>query len=161
MIVRDATALDIETVVTDMRAADAREVYAGRFTDDPAALIADLAAARRYAIVFLALCAGEFDPIALIGAHLRAPGVAAVTMIATDRWAEIAWPATRYVIRTAIPVFLAPNVHRAQCEAWEGNDVSRAWLETLGFEAEGTLQAYGKNRDNFVQYAWLNLERMG
>jgi hypothetical protein len=160
MIVRDATRIDIETVVRAMRAEDAREVYAARFTDDPEHLIDELDEGRKYCLGFLALCAGEFDPIGLLGARLRSPNVASVAMIATDRWPEIAFAATRFSIRYAIPAYLGSNVHRAQCECWEGNEVSKKWLEALGFTVEGTLRALGKNGEDFIQYSWLNPKRL-
>ncbi len=154
MIVRDATRLDVETVIHLMRADDALEVYAGRFLDDPQALAEDLVAARPQFIAMKALCAAEFDPIAIIGARLMWPGVASIIMVATDRWSEIAFAATRWVKRVAIPVYIARNCHRGQCEAWVGNLVSCAWLENLGFVVEGRLRGYGKNGEDFIQYAW-------
>jgi ribosomal protein S18 acetylase RimI-like enzyme len=156
MIARDATRADIEHVVVNMRAADAREVFACRWSRDKQALIDDLDAGRPFCIGFLALCAGEFDPIALLGARLLYPGVASVAMIATERWREIAFAATRFAIKTAIPCYLGPNARRAQCEAWVENHVSCAWLEAIGFEAEGVLQRLGNSGEDFVQYAWLN-----
>jgi hypothetical protein len=155
MIVREATPLDIETVIPLMRAADAREVYAGRFVDDPVALAEELVEGARYCIALLALCADDGEPVAIIGARLKWPNVASILMVATDRWGEIAFAATRWVKRVAIPVYIAPNCHRAQCEAWIGNHDTRAWLGMLGFETEGRLAGYGRNGEHFIQYAWL------
>lgn len=155
MIVRDADSFDVDVVVHAMRADDAREVFAGRFVEDRQALADELVAARPYLIALKALCDDETTPIAIIGARLRWPGVASILMIATDRWPEIAFAATRWVKRVAIPVYIARNCHRGQCECWIGNGASRVWLEALGFEIEGRLRGYGKNGEDFLQYAWL------
>jgi hypothetical protein len=146
----------IAHVVHNMRAADAREVFAARFSDSRDQLVDDLYAGRPFCIGFLALCGDDGTAIALLGARLMTPVVADVLMIATDDWPKIALAATRFAIRVAIPCYLGPNAQRAECKAWEGNAVSRRWLEALGFEEEGTLRAYGAGMERFVQYGWVN-----
>jgi hypothetical protein len=153
MIVRDATPFDIRAVVDAMRAVDAREIYAGRWSDSPEDLIADLLAIRPHFLALKSLCIGEWEPAAIVGALRRGPGVASVVMIGTDRFAEIGAAATFWVRSTGLPRHVDPHAHRAQCEAAVDNDVSRRWLEALGFENEGVLRSYGKNGEDFVQYA--------
>jgi hypothetical protein len=159
MIARAAELADIAHVVANLRAADRREIYAARFDETPEGLAQDLAAARKICIGFLALCDDANTPIALLAAALVAPARADVMMLSTDRWREIAFDATRFALRTAIPSFLdAPGVGvaRAECKAWIGNVVACKWLEALGFAREGVLAHYGKNGEPFVQYARLN-----
>ncbi|MDE2579954.1 MAG: hypothetical protein KGL46_14215 [Hyphomicrobiales bacterium] len=156
MIVVDAEAADIAHVVANMRAADAREVFAARFDDDPYGLAADMVAARARCIGFLAMRADDGEPVALLAAALTTPTVADVLMIATDRWPDIAFAATRFAVRRAIPCYLDTNVARAECRAWEGNAVACRWLEALGFSQEGLLRRYGRAGENYRLYARLN-----
>lgn len=162
MIVRAATDHDILRVSLDMRAADAREVFAARFDDNRGALATDLAANKPFCIGFLALCDDEGAPIALLAAALASPTRAEVIMIATDRWRVIARAATRFALETAIPCFLdAPGVGilRAECKAWVGNRVACRWLEALGFRREAVLRCYGKGGEDFAVYARLHPQR--
>jgi hypothetical protein len=158
MIVKQASDNDISDVVHNMREADRREVMAGRFVDDPETLSVEMQAARPFCFALFALCADDGWPIAIIGARLRWPGVGSILMIATDEWPRIARPATRWVKRVAIPKILDPLCHRTQCEAWEGNLVTLRWLTALGYKVEGRLEAYGKNREGFLQYARIRPE---
>ena len=153
MIVRDAKLTDVFRVVGNMREADHREVMAGRFVEDVESLGDDLWTAKPLFFAMLALCGDDGAAIALIGGRLRWPGVGSILMIATDEWPRIARAATRWVKRVAIPKIVDPVCHRSQCEAWEGNLVTLRWLSRLGYRVEGHLEAYGKNREGFLQYA--------
>ena len=153
MIVEQASAAHITYVVQNMREEDLREVMAGRFVDDLDALAYDLIESKPWCFALLALSADDGPPIAIIGGRFRWPGVGSIIMIATDDWPQIASVATRWVKRVAIPKILDPLCHRTQCEAWEGNTVTLRWLTALGYRVEGKLEAYGKNREGFLQYA--------
>ena len=153
MIVVDAEAWHVRHVCARMRADDRREVMAGRFVDDDMELATDLIAGKHWCFAMFALCADDETPIAIIGGRLRWPGVGSIIMIATDDWPKIARAATRWVKRVAIPKIVDPVCHRSQCEAWEGNLVTLRWLARLGYRVEGRLEAYGKNREGFLQYA--------
>jgi hypothetical protein len=141
-----------------MREADRREVYAGRFVDDPVSLSRDMIEGRPWCFALFALCDDRGHAVAIIGGRLRWPGVASIIMIATDDWPKIARAATRWVKRVAIPKIVDPVCHRSQCEAWEGNLVTLRWLSRLGYSVEGRLDAYGKNREGFLQYARIRPE---
>ena len=153
MKVYPAQYMDIAHVVCSMRAADRREVFAGRFDETNAGLVQDLEDAKPFFFALLCLADDDGTPVALIGGRLRWPGVASILMIATDDWPRIALAATRWVKRVAIPKIVDPVCHRSQCEAWEGNLVSLRWLSRLGYSVEGRLEAYGKNREGFLQYS--------
>ena len=158
MIVTHASPWDIIRVVHHMREADRREVMAGRFVDDLDSLAVDISNSRELCFALFALCDDDRTAIAIIGGRLRWPGVGSILMIATDEWPLIARPATRWVKRVAIPKILDPLCHRTQCEAWEGNLATLRWLTALGYKVEGRLEAYGKNREGFLQYARLRPE---
>lgn len=154
MIVSDATDADIERVVRNMRAADAFEVYSGRFDKSPEALMIDLMRARRVALGLLALCRSDGLAVALLGALLEAPARASVLMIATDEWPSISLAATRYAKRVAIPVYLG-GVRSAECRCWDGNHASRRWLEALGFSCAAELPQHDDQGSTFLLYRWI------
>ena len=158
MIVEQAWDEHIRRVVYNMREADHREVMAGRFVDTRRDLALDIMESVNFCFALFALCADDGTAIAIIGGRLRWPGVGSILMIATDEWPLIARPATRWVKRVAIPRILDPLCHRTQCEAWEGNLVTLRWLTALGYKVEGRLEAYGKNREGFLQYARIRPE---
>lgn len=155
MMVVPASAGDVAYVVTHMRAADRREVYAGRWTDEPADLVADIEASRVMMIRLEALLAADGLPVALLGVWLKSPGVGIGLMVATDRWGEIAAAAHRYVLRRFLPLACAPNLRRLECQAHVEHAVSRRWLARLGFVEEGLARSVGKNGEDFVHLAWF------
>lgn len=155
MIVRDATAADIERVVPAMREKDAFEVYSDRFDKSPQALIVDLVVARQRAIALLSLADDDGAAIAILGALLVAPARAEVMMIATAEWSKIATSATRFVLRKFIPAYLG-GVRSSECRCWEGNIVSRRWLERLGYACVATLPQHDAVGSTFLLYRRVN-----
>lgn len=155
MIVLPATEADVRFVVTFMREADRREVYATRWTHEPDDLVADIELSRPMLIRLDALVADDGEPVALLGVWLKSPGVGTGLMLATDRWAEIAPAAHRYVRRRFLPLVCAPNLHRLECHAHVGHAVSRRWLARLGFLEEGVARAFGKSGEDYVHCAWF------
>lgn len=159
MIVREATPEDIFWVVHRMRVPDAAEQFASRFIDDSRQgreqLAGELIQAAPIAIKHYALCADDGTAIALVGAFLHAPGVAAINQVATDRWPEIALSATKFYRRQFIPHVLAPNVRLAECLIAANNETTLRWFDSLGFTVVSVALPYGKNGERFVLTAWL------
>lgn len=47
--------------------------------------------------------------------------------------------------------------HRLQCVAVAGSNRNNAWLKSLGFEPESVLEAYGPDREDYIQ--WVRIRR--
>lgn len=172
MIARDATPSDVLHVLTHLRAHNAREFAACRWSAEPEALAQETASLEPICIKHYALCAGpsrtalddgpgaaggaEEPAVALIGAWLIAPGVAVVRLCATEQWLTIARPAYRWLKRVFIPCVLEPNVRRAETRVLDTGAPSREWLHRLGFHDEGIARALGRNGEDFVHVAWIN-----
>lgn len=135
-------------VVENMRDWDRREVFAGRWTDDPYPVAAELAACD------FAWLAGTDRPIAAVGAFPKWPGVWSVLMIATDEFRSIHLSLTKFVKRVIIPTLVESGAHRAECHSLEGHEEAHRWLELLGARREGTCYGYGRNGENFHCYVW-------
>lgn len=173
MIVHEANAFDVFSVLNNLREHNRREFAACRWDPSPAAIAGEIAGMEEICIKHYALCglAPALDrpcatcccterclptPIALAGAWLVAPGVALVRLCATDQWLTIAKPAYRWLKRVFVPCVLAPNVRRAETRVLDTGLASRAWLRRLGFHDEGIARALGKNGEDFVHVAWIN-----
>lgn len=154
MIVQPLTRAAMAYVAANMRAADAAEILATRWTDDPMEIVADAEK-----LGPLAWAVGlDGCPIACVGALEKWPGVWQVWMFATDDFDKIGLRLTRFVRRVIIPAVVAAGGHRAQAFSAESHTVAHKWLEVLGATREGPgSPGFGKNRETFYTYAWTRL----
>ena len=51
------------------------------------------------------------------------------------------------------PRYFAAGVHRIQATSLDGYDEVHRWLRALGLEREAVLPAFGRNGEDFVQFA--------
>lgn len=137
-------------VAENMREWDKREIYATRWTDDPADL------ARQCLLVpdFSWIGGVDGEPIAAFGGVPMHPGVWSMWMFATDKFTKIRISLTKMAKRSIIPALVAQGAHRLECFSMEGHDVAHRWLESFGARPERLIPAYGRNRENFICYAW-------
>ncbi|MFY9292825.1 MAG: hypothetical protein WAP03_19340 [Methylorubrum rhodinum] len=101
---------------------------------------------------FICVRADDDTPVCIGGAVQHRPGVATLGFFATDRFPEVAVGVTRFVKRHYIPSQIATGVHRIECVSLAAYPEMHRWLETLGLSLEATFEAYGKDREDFVQY---------
>jgi hypothetical protein len=143
------TALALAYIARNLRANDHIECLAGRIaTVDQLAAEATLTPGL-CDIVYL----GDY-PVAAIGAREMWKGVWSVWAWGTENWNDVATTLTRHALRTLKPAMLARGGHRAECMSWTCHIPAHRWLEFLGFQREGVLHAYGRNREDFIMYAW-------
>lgn len=150
MIVSPVTFEAAYFVAANMRAADAREVFATRWTDCRDTFAASVAARGPYA-----WCVGHDEPVCCIGVINLWPGVWEAWMFATDRFPTVGFALTRWIRRTMMPVVMAAGAHRVQAHSMEGHAVAHRWLEDLGAVHEHTVPALGKGGEAFRVYAWV------
>lgn len=136
-------------VARHMRAADRDEIFATRWSDDPASVVAAVLSGGTFAWV-----AGLERPIAAIGAMPMWEGVWSVWMFATDDFRQIRFGLTRFVVRSMIPALRASGAHRAECRSIATHTEAHRWLELLGAEREATLRGYGRRGEDFELYVW-------
>lgn len=95
------------------------------------------------------------DPICVGGSVMARPNVITLLFFATDRFPEIALPATRYIKKQLLPRLIEAGVHRIEAVSMAGHDDAHEWLKTLGLKQEtGPMHGYGKNGEAFIQFAW-------
>jgi hypothetical protein len=137
-------------VAENMREWDKKEVYAGRWTDDPYDLSADICS-----IGGVSFVAGHSDePIAVVGAIPVHPTLWSVFMFATDKFPEIGMSLTKFLKRTYIPGIFNAGALRGECRSMEGHTQAQEWLECLGAVREATLPMVGKNGETFHIYGF-------
>lgn len=149
MNIRQATYADVHHVAINMRPEDAREVYAGRYDADPAAVAYDVAA-NPYSVVAVF----NTEPVAVITAAPRSPVLWEVGMFGTRQVNRIILSMTRYVRRVMIPTLVGLGARRAECRSIEGHTQAHRWLECLGAVREAELPECGKNGETFYLFAW-------
>ena len=95
---------------------------------------------------------------ACVGATVMArPNVVTLLFFATDRFPEIALPATRFIKRELFSRLKKSGVHRIEAVSMDGHDDAHAWLKTLGLQPETEpMRGYGKAGENFIQFAWVS-----
>lgn len=157
MIVREALPDDARHVIFHMRESDRREVYAGRFNDDPHDLFQDFESMRAFGVALRTLASATgnpapAEPVALVGVWSFRPGVGVINLIATSAWPRIAMAAHRYLARTYIPA-MQKQFRRLECQPLATNTVTRAWLRRLGFEEEGVARVLGRDGEDFIHCA--------
>lgn len=150
MDLRPVTYQDALAVASNMRESDRREIFAGRWNDDPEELAADC------------LCFGSFGwiacephPIAVVGAAPLHPGVWSVYMFAGNDFLKIKLSLTKFVKRVMIPSLVEVGAHRAECHSIDGHVEAHRWLEFLGATRESTRRRFGRNGEDFHCYVWL------
>ena len=134
-------------VALRMRALDAEEVFATRFDEDRGRLAYEASSRAPYA-----WCAGKDEPICCVGVVQLWPGVWEAWMYATDRFAEIGLPLTRFAKRGIIPAVAAAGAHRIHCHSIEGHTQAHRWLEALGAVREAEKPMFGKGGQTFYVY---------
>ena len=93
-------------------------------------------------------------PVSVFGAIECWPGVWSAWMVATDEWPRVALRTTRAVIREVLPAVWARGAHRIEARSISGYDEAHRWLKTLGASHESTLQAFGRDQQDFEVFVW-------
>ena len=145
---------DIDYVALHMRDRDAEEFLAVSRHDTKTALA--VALSYRFAKAGDVFCAYDGDVPAAIGAMVQhRPNVVTLMFFATDRFAKIAAPLTRFITKRLLPRYRAAGVHRIECVSIAGYDEVHRWIEFLGLKREAVLPGYGRDGQTFVQFAWV------
>jgi RimJ/RimL family protein N-acetyltransferase len=138
-------------IIANLRERDRREIYALRWDDEPEQLVADLVA---YSGPLWRQWDWNGEPISIVGATPRRPGVAMVGAFGTELWPKAIRAMTAHVLRWLIPTLVGADYHRAEAYAMAANIDSRHWIEALGGKREAWLTGYGKGREDFILYTW-------
>lgn len=137
-------------VIENMRALDRAEIFATRRDDSNEQLALEVMACGP---IFWVAGKGP-DPIAAFGCAPMWNGVWSMWLFATDKFGQIGISVTKLVTRTIVPMMIEAGAHRLEARSMEGHTDAQRWLEVIGAKREGTLKAYGRDRQDFHVYAW-------
>jgi hypothetical protein len=144
-------------IVKHLRPRDRREIFALRWDDDEDQLIDDLL---KVAGDLWRLWSLDGEPVAVNGVVPVRPGVVIAGAFGTSKWRATLKEMTRWSRDFVIPALKKSNFHRGEAYVLATNTDSRRWIELLGGEVECLLKGYGRQREDFLLYAWdLTRER--
>lgn len=151
-MIRVATAEQIYDVALNMRERDFQEFIGTSVYDTREELAQDLA--RRYGGRDDVLCVSiDDEPICIGGTVETWPGVMTLLLFATDEFHRVGLEVTRFVSKRLFPGYEASGIHRIQAISLAGYDEIHDWLRTLGLREEATLTRFGKEGQDYVQFA--------
>jgi hypothetical protein len=145
------TAAGLRYIVGNLRPRDRREIFALRWNDDEEQLVQEISAAAGELWRMWSL---EGEPVAVNGVVPVRPGVVIAGAFGTPRWRSIIKPMTRWSLDYVIPLLRRANYHRGEAYVLSENTDSRRWIELLGGEVEAVLKGFGRQREDFLLYAW-------
>jgi hypothetical protein len=154
MRISKATPEAVRQVALYMRERDFKEFAAVSAFDDRGD-IADALAERYGESPEIHVGYAGDTPVCVGGTVQARPNVITLLFFATDDFPKIGLGITRYIRKQLFPRLIKAGVHRIEAVAMTDYAETRAWLRTIGLEAEtGPLLGYGKNGEPFVQYSW-------
>lgn len=144
MIIRPAEDFDVYVVCRNLRAVNAEEAEIIRGQLDRPRMARDINGLKQFAVFRDALCldarpAPGLPPgevVAIVAAYSIQRGMAAVHLIATEKWPAIAMPAYRH-LRRLVASFPARGIRYAATDVLDRGFADRKWLRRLGFMDEG------------------------
>ena len=94
------------------------------------------------------------DKLLLVGGVVNIwPGVAESWCIGTtltEKYPIAFYKVVRYIHDEMIEIY---NLHRLQCNCWEGHKRSLKWLGKMGFSIEGFMRSYSTSKDGYYLLA--------
>lgn len=160
MKISEATPEAVRHVALNMRARDFAEFSAVSYADGRDDLADSMAARYGSSPEIHVGITDDGEPACVGGTIMARPNVVTLLFFATDRFPEIALPATRYIKKQLLPRLIEAGVHRIEAVSIAGYTDTHAWLETLGLTREtGPLYDYGRAGEVFIQFSWCKSDR--
>lgn len=136
MIIRPAEDFDVYVVCRNLRAISVEEAVIIRGQLDRPRMARDINKLKEFAVFRDALCLDAGEVVAIVAAYSIQHGMAAVHLIATEKWPAIARAAYRH-LRGLVRSFPARGLRYAATDVLDRGFADRRWLRRLGFMDEG------------------------
>lgn len=141
----------IRYIVNNLRERDRVEIMALRWDDNLDNLAQEITAV---AGAMWRVFTVDDEPAAVAGLTPLRPGVIAGGAFGTSKWRYTVKAIMRWGRDWATPRILAAGYHRGEVYALASNTDSRKFIEAMGGEIEAVLRGYGRNKEDFLLYAW-------
>lgn len=138
-------------VVAHLRQRDREEIFALRWNDSEAELLTQI---RAVAGDLWRVWCYQGEPVAVCGVLPLRPGVVSAASFGTDKWRHVIRPMTTWGMNWLIPTLQDAGYHRGEAYVSAANEQSKRWLASLGAYREAYLHQYGRNREDYILYAW-------
>jgi hypothetical protein len=142
---------DIAHIVANLRERDRVEIFGLRWDDNPDTLVRDICAV---AGPMWRVWKYDGEPVAMNGVIPQRPGVCTCGAFGTEKWRHIVRAMTRWSRDWVIPRLQAAHYHRGEAIALASNTDGRRFIELLGGQIEAFLYHYGRQREDYILYAW-------
>lgn len=93
------------------------------------------------------------DPVAVGEVFVARPGVASLGLVTTDAFPVATLAFTKFLRNGLFRKLEAEGTHRIECMTLAQFAAARRWMGLLGLQEEATLRCYGRNKEDFVQFA--------
>ena len=145
----------IYDIAVNMRERDYQECVALSFADNRHELADELA--RSWANIETSIICGtkEDGGIAAFTYVPMRKGVWNMGLFATDKFNKIHLSLTKLIIKSIIPTLDNAGAHRVEAQSIAGYSTVHNWLKFLGLEEESILKGYGRNGEDFVNFAYV------
>lgn len=153
--VDNATEADIRYVARAMRYSDLAE-FRALLPVNTRSEMADLLSERYAALKPIVGRYGK-EPICIGSVAEVRPNVGTLGFFATDKFPVIGLGVTRFIVKRLFPELRAGGMHRIECISHVEHEEAHKWIRLLGLSQEtGVLRGFGKNREDFIQFAWVD-----
>ena len=155
MIWEEATIGSVYTIAMNMRQRDYEEIVALSFAENRRQLADQLARTSATHKTTIVCGTKEDGAIAAFTYIPMRKGVWSLGLFATDKFQKIHLSLTKLIINSIIPVLDKAKAHRVEAQSIQGYTTVHNWLKFLGLKEESVLKSYGRNNEDFVNFAWV------
>ena len=142
-------------IALNMRERDYEECSALSFAESRHELAEEIARAWSKSETTIICGTKELGGIAAFTYMPLRHGVWNMGLIATDQFNKIHLSLTRLIIKSIIPILDNAGAHRVEAQSIAGYSSVHNWLKFLGLEEESVIKGYGKNGEDFVNFAYV------
>ena len=155
MIWEEGNVGSIYNVALNMRQKDYEEIVALSFCESRKELADQLS--RSWAGHKTTIVCGtkEHGAIAAFTYIPMRKGVWSLGLFATNNFQKIHLSLTKLIINSIIPILDKAKAHRVEAQSIDGYEAVHNWLKFLGLNEESVLKSYGRNGEDFINFAWV------
>lgn len=155
MMWQKATIGSIYDIALNMRERDYEECSALSFCENRHELAEEIARSWSTSETTIICGTKEIGGIAVFTYMPLRKGVWNMGLVATDKFNKIHLSLTKLIIKSIIPTLDKAGAHRVEAQSIAGYSSVHNWLKFLGLEQESVIKGYGKNGEDFVNFAYV------